>query len=81
MLQDIDITIERLNGEIIALRKQIEQMQKAIVDALYKRGLAYSQQGDRRRALVDLNIVIERDSFMPKPITIVACCIYTTKNG
>ena len=64
--KELELTVARLTGEITVFSKQIEQMQKAIVDALYKRGLAYSQQGDRRRALVDLNIVIERDSSYAK---------------
>ena len=42
------------------------KMRKAIVDELYKRGLAYSQQGDRRRSLVNKKIVIERDSSYAK---------------
>ena len=73
MLQDIDITIEQLTGEITALTeeiaaigKQMPQLHQAVVEAAYNRGVAYVKKGDLIHAIIDLNFVVEKDPSYAK---------------
>ena len=68
MSQDTDRTIEQLTEELTALDKQIANLQKSLIDALYKRGVAYLKQGDPPAALADFDAVLKR-----KPSYAKAC--------
>ena len=66
MLQDIDITIERSNGEITAIRRQITQLEKEMAYALCNRGMAFLKKGDYKRANIDFGIALKGDPSYAK---------------
>ena len=64
--KELELTVARLTGEITVFSKQISQMHKAMVEAIYNRGVAYSKKGDTVPAIADLNLVVKSDLPCPE---------------